>query len=60
MSAGPARHDFQLLFIGLALGGGLLTALLSSLPLTVGGGVGSLLAGVAVVDGLALKPPRED
>ncbi|MFB6222022.1 MAG: hypothetical protein ABEH90_11355 [Halolamina sp.] len=60
MADTPSRADLQLLFIGLALGGGLLTALLSSLPLTVGSGVGSLLAGVAVVDSVALNPPVEE
>jgi len=56
----PTRPDLQLLFIGLTLGGGLLVAMLSSLPLIAGVAVGSGLAAVVVLDGIALNPPVED
>ena len=56
----PSRTDLQLAVIGVALGGGLLAGVLSSLSLVVGGAVGSLLAGAAVVDSVALHPPVED
>lgn len=59
-SIAPTRPDLQLLFISLALGGGLLVAVLSSLPLVVGAAGGSLLAGIALLDGIALNPPVED
>ena len=55
----PTRTDLQLAFIGIALGGGFLAAVLSSLSIVVGGAVGSLLASVAVLDGVALHPPTE-
>jgi len=44
---------------GVALVSGFLAAVLSSLPIVVGGPIGSLLASVAVVDGVALNPPTE-
>ncbi|MEF8799555.1 MAG: hypothetical protein V5A56_00765 [Halolamina sp.] len=56
----PSRPDLQLLFIGLSLAGGLLAALLSPLSLSVGAAAGSLLASIAIVDGVALNPPVED
>ncbi|AEN05660.1 hypothetical protein [Halolamina sp.] len=55
----PTRTDLQLAFIGVALVSGFLAAVLSSLPIVVGGPIGSLLASVAVVDGVALNPPTE-
>ena len=55
----PARTDLQLAFIGVALVSGFLAALFSSLSIVVGGGAGSLLASVAVLDGVALNPPTE-
>jgi hypothetical protein len=55
----PARPDVQLLFIGVALLGGLLVGAFSSLPLLVGSGLGSLLAGIVIVDGIARTPPSE-
>jgi len=56
----PARTDLQLAVIGVSLLGGFLVGLLSSLSLVVGGGAGSLLASVAVLDGVALNPPGEE
>ena len=56
----PARTDLQLAVIGVSLVAGLLAGLLSSLSLVVGGAVGSVLAGAAVVDGVALNPPTEE
>ncbi|QKY20118.1 hypothetical protein B4589_006885 [Halolamina sp. CBA1230] len=56
----PSRSDLHLLFIPLALAGGVATAVLSSLSLVVGAAVGSLLASLAVVDGLAIHPPTRE
>ena len=55
----PSRTDLQLAVIGVSLLGGLLAGVLSSFSVVVGGAVGSLLAGAAVVDGIALNPPVE-
>jgi len=60
MVPGLARPDLQLLAIPLALLCGLLAAVLSPLSLSIGAGAGSLLAGAAVVDGIALNPPTEN
>jgi len=56
----PSRSDLHLLFIPLALVGGVATAVLSSLSLVVGVGVGSLLAGLAVLVGIAIHPPTQN
>ena len=53
----PSRSDLHLLFIPLALAGGVAAAVLTSLSLVVGAGVGSVLASLAVVDGIAINPP---
>lgn len=53
----PSRTDLQLAFIGVALFTGLLAGVFSPLSLGAGGALGSLLAAVAVVDGVALNPP---
>ena len=53
----PSRPDLHLLFIPLALVSGVAAAALTSLSLVVGAAAGSLLAGVAVLDGLAINPP---
>jgi len=57
---GPNRWDLQLLFIGVSLIAGLLVALLSPLSIAVGAGIGSVVASLGVVDGLALHPPVEE
>ncbi|GAB7095824.1 hypothetical protein JCM30237_29780 [Halolamina litorea] len=59
-SSAPARADFHLLFIPLALVAGLLFGIASPLSIGVGGAAGSLLAGTAVLDGIALHPPTEN
>ncbi len=53
----PSRSDLHLLFIPLALAGGVVAGVLTSLSLLVGVGVGSVLATLAVVDGIAINPP---
>lgn len=55
-----SRPDLQLLFIPFALLAGVLAAVLSSLSISVGAGAGSVLASLAVVDGVALNPPTSD
>ena len=55
-----ARPDLQLLFIPFALLTGVIAAVLSPLSMSVGAGAGSVLASLAVVDGIALNPPTAD
>ncbi|NHX37262.1 MULTISPECIES: hypothetical protein [Halolamina] len=58
--SGLSRPDLQLLFIPFALLSGVLAAALSPLSISVGAGAGSVLASLAVVDGVALNPPTAD
>jgi hypothetical protein len=59
-ASGPSRFDAILLFIALAVGGGVGLAAISSLSLQAGGSVGSLLASVAMFDGIVRNPPGEE
>lgn len=53
----PTRFDLILLVIGATLVGGLVTGLVSAIPLYLSSGVGSLAASVALFDGLVRNPP---
>jgi hypothetical protein len=52
----PARSDYLLAGMGLALLGGFAVGWLSAIPVGIGGGVGSLVAGLGLADGFA-RPP---
>lgn len=54
----PSRFDFILLAMGLVLGLGMIVAVLSSVPPRIAGSAASMLAGVAMVDGLVWNPPN--
>lgn len=56
----PSRFDFVLLWMAVALVSGFGVAFLSSLSLQVGGSLGSLLASLAMFDGLVRNPPQEE
>ena len=59
-SSMPARADYLLLFIAIALAAGFGWGVASPLSLGAGGAAGSVVASVAVVDGVALNPPTEN
>lgn len=56
----PARADFHLLFIAVALAAGFGWGVASPLSLGAGGAAGSMVASLAVVDGVVLNPPTEN
>ncbi len=58
--SGPSRFDAILLFIAVAVAGGVGLAAVSPLSLLAGGSAGSLLASVAMFDGLVRNPPGEE
>ena len=53
----PTRSDYLLAAMGAALFGGLAVGWLSAVPLGIAGGAGSLVASVALADGM-VRPPR--
>ncbi|MFB6281206.1 MAG: hypothetical protein ABEH40_04220 [Haloferacaceae archaeon] len=52
----PARSDYLLAGMGVALLGGFAVGLLSAVPLGVAGGAGSLVASLGLAVGL-IRPP---
>lgn len=58
--ADPSRFDLVLLFMAVAVAGGVGVGAVSSVSMQVGVSAGSLLASVGVVDGLVWNPPTAE
>lgn len=56
----PSRFDAILAVIPLAVAGGVGLAAVSSLSFLLGGSLGSLVASLAMFDGLVRNPPGEE